>query len=185
MKFFLAVFFIFLSLLKIVLAQEENDGFYVGVDPLRPNNKIGNIDNSVSLDSKVAEDRYYGYKFGSGGMFIAPEFSSNQTILKTSVPNTAPPVSYNVKANVGYDFNNNVSGFVTYDLGNFSYNSGQKVTIGSNTATSSAVGVGSQINFSHDFGVKIIYTQQQFERSATSGGQVRSNVVKLGTVYNF
>ncbi len=176
---------------------DDNSGFYVGVDPLKTDNKIGKIDNSVSVDSKVPEDRYYGYKFSGGGLFVAPEvFMQNGTQIVTSPisgtttksdqTTAVPNVSYNVKANVGYDFNPRVSGFVTYDLGTFAYAPGQRsVTVGANRATNSAVGIGSQINFSNSFGVKIIYSQQQFENSAVGGGQVKSDVIKLGTVYSF
>jgi len=71
-------------------------------------------------------------------------------------------------------------------LGSFAYNPRQKtVVVGSNRATNSAVGIGSQINISSSFGVKLMYSQQQFESSAVGGAQVRSEVVKLGTVYSF
>jgi hypothetical protein len=205
MKNFLTFIFIFFSCVTSATANFKNgEGFYVGVDPSKTNDKIGKVDNSVSPDSKIAEDRYYGYKFSGGGLFVSPEIfmqsgqassytqtsSSNATtsgsVAKPDQLNVVPNVGYNVKANVGYDFNRYVSGFVTYDLGTFSYNPGQKsVTVGANKASNSAVGIGSQINFSNDFGVKIIYSQQQFENSATGGGQVKSDVIKLGTVYSF
>lgn len=186
--------------------SEHNNGFYVGVDPSKTNNKIGSVDRTISKDSKVAEDRYYGYKFSASGFFVAPElFMRNGTSLSTTQsgvanndnsstsnsPNqigTLPGVTYNVKANVGYEFNHYVSGFVSYDLGSFSYSSAahtRQVSVGANRANNSAIGIGSQLNLSDSFGVKFMYTQQQFENSSVSGGRVRSDVIKVGTVYSF
>lgn len=201
MKNFLTFFLIFISIAANAFSRVDDvDGFYVGVDPSKTNNKIGNANHAVSLDSKIAEDRYYGYKFSGNGFFLAPEvfmqngnnvapnqISSSST--NSSSPNQVggiPGVAYDVKANVGYEFNHYVSGFVSYDLGSFAYNPRQKtVVVGSNRATNSAVGIGSQINISSSFGVKLMYSQQQFESSAVGGAQVRSEVVKLGTVYSF
>ncbi len=201
MKNFLIFFLIFIGITANVAAySEDGNGFYVGVDPSKTNNKIGNVNNAVSLDSKIAEDRYYGYKFSGNGFFLAPEVfmqkgnnvapvQNGGSSTNSSTPNQVggiPGVTYDVKANVGYEFNRYVSGFVSYDLGSFAYNPGQKtVVIGSNKATSSSVGIGSQINISNSFGIKFMYSQQQFESSAVGGAQVRSEVVKLGTVYSF
>ena len=201
MKKFLIIFLIFLSSTEVSFAKSvNNDGFYVGVDPEKTNNKIGNINNAVSLDSKIAEDRYYGYKFSGSGFFVSPELFmqngnklvNNNNSSANSVGQNSPQVSgalgatYDVKANVGYEFNKHVSGFVTYNLGSFAYNPQQRnIAIGSGTATNSAIGIGSQINLSNSFGIKFMYTQQQFENSATGNGQVRSDVVKFGTVYSF
>lgn len=215
MKNFLIFFLILVTYAASSFARyDDGSGFYMGVNPEKTNSKIGNADNSVSLDSKVAEDRYYGYKFSSGGFFVAPEVfmqnggnlnttqnaasntstttssttTANSSAAKSNQIGSIPGMTYSVKANVGYEFNHYVSGFVTYDLGSFAYSSngrGQQVTIGSNRANSSAVGIGSQINLSNRFGVKIMYTQQQFENSSVVGGRIRSDVVKLGTVYSF
>lgn len=198
-KNFLIFFLILFNFITDVFANLSNNnssGFYVGVDPSKTNNKVGNIDNSVTTESKLADDRYYGYKFSGGGFFVSPELfmNSNNNLSVQSSGNSsntqtqrgALGATYDVKANFGYEFSEYVSGFVTYDLGAFSYRPGQKnVTVGSGTATSSAVGIGSQINLSNSFGLKLIYTQQQFENSAVGGGQIRSNVFKVGTVYNF
>ncbi|NBV06023.1 MAG: hypothetical protein EBS06_02155 [Proteobacteria bacterium] len=197
MKFFLIFTLILFFYLPTVFAEENKavEGFYVGVDPTKTDNKIGNINKAVSVDSKVAEDRYYGYKFSEAGFFISPEvFLQNGNLNSTSTTNSnnqksnqigaTPGTTYNVKANIGYEFNNLVSGFVTYDLGSFSYNSGQRsIAVGASNSTS--IGVGSQLNLSRSVGVKVIYSQQQFENSAVSGGRIKSDLIKIGTVYNF
>lgn len=210
MRNFLVVFLIIVGFSFGAAAHSEHgDGFYVGVDPAKTNSKIGNVNNAVSLDGKVAEDRYYGYKFSSYGFFVAPELfmqngatgisatqnsSSNANSIAASNSGSAnsigplPGITYNVKANVGYEFNRYVSGFLTYDLGSFAYSSGsgnRQMAVGANRANNSAVGIGSQINLSDSFGVKFMYSQQQFENSAVSGGRIRSDVVKVGTVYSF
>lgn len=189
----------FFGLMKFSFANQVDDGFYVGVDPTKMNNKIGNANNAVSVDSKVEEDRYYGYKFSEAGFFVSPEVSmQSSTTLSTnsnsesnnsnssSNNSIAPGVVYNVRANVGYEFDKSFSGFITYDVGSFSYSQNQRnIGIGANNLFSSSIGVGSQVNISNNFGVKFSYSQQQFENSAAAGGQVRSDVVKVGTVYSF
>lgn len=195
MKSFLVIFFIIAICGNNVFAASSNsDGFYVGVDPAKTNSKIGNANKAVSLDAKVAEDRYYGYKFSNQGFFVAPElFMQNGTNLTSGTNNSTADanskqlgVTYDVKANLGYEFNRRFLGFVSYDLGSLAYGSSQRqFAIGANRANNSMVGIGSQINLSNDFGVKFIYSQQQFENSATGGAQIKSEVVKVGTVYSF
>lgn len=201
MKKFTIFFLIFCVISAFSFANAVNkDGFYVGVDPEKTNNKIGNINNAVSLESKIAEDHYYGYKFIGGGFFVSPELFmqngnklvSNNISSPNSTGQNSPQIggalgaTYDVKANVGYEFNKYFSGFLTYNVGSFAYNPQQRnIAIGSGTATNSAIGIGSQINLSNSFGIKFMYTQQQFENSATGNGQIRSDVVKFGTVYSF
>lgn len=173
----------------------RKNGFYSGSDLTTINPQSRSIDNSLSPSSRAVNNNYYGYKFGDDGFFLAPELlsnSSNQSInaklggataTKSKAP--SPSVNYNVNAKVGYEFNKGLAGFVTYDVGNISYNSNQKtLAVGANR-NSTTIGVGSQINFSKDFGVKISYSQQQFENSSTSQGQIKSDIIKFGTVYGF
>lgn len=203
MKNFLIFFLIIINFSgNSFAATDYKDGFYVGVDPEKTNNKIGNINNAVSLDSKVAEDRYYGYKFREEGFFVAPELfmqngnnlsqvqnssTTNSTSQKSSDQLSATSgVTYNVKANLGYEFNPYVSGFVTYDLGSFAYTPGQRnFGVGYGLSNNSTIGVGSQVNLSNSFGVKFSYSQQQFENSAVAGGRIKSDVIKVGTVFSF
>lgn len=191
MKKLSLVLFLIINL-KSAFAGNLKDGFYVGIDAGKNNETIGKIDNSRPNVTK--EDNYYGYKFGEGGFFVAPEVSlektgshlnkENQT---SNNNNSISATNYNLKANIGYDFNKNFSGFLTYDVAKFSYNPNQGVAgiNASNILGNSTIGIGSQINFSSDFGVKILYSQQKFDSNTASGGQVRSDIIKVGTVYSF
>ena len=193
----LKIFLLILFLSGNALSQEDKGGFYSGIDPVKTNNKIGHIDNAVSVDAKIDEDHYYGYKFGDEGFFVAPEvFMKNGSKLDNTRFSTdrngqsgSPDsgVTYDMKANFGYDFNRSFSGFVTYDVGSFAYNPGQKtVAVGSNLNNNSAVGIGSQINLSNNLGLKMMYSKQQLNNSnATNSGQIKSDTVKVGTVYSF
>ena len=171
----------------------QRSGFYSGTDLTTINPESRSIDNSIPPSSRAAGSSYYGYKLSDSGFFLAPELltnSSNQSLnaklggtTKSKAP--SPSVNYNVNANVGYEFNKKVAGFVTYDVGNFSYNSNQKTVVAGTSKNAATIGVGSQINFSKDFGVKVSYSQQQFENSSTSDGKVKSDIIKFGTVYGF
>lgn len=173
----------------------QKSGFYSGTDFTKINPQSRSIDNSLSPSSRTVDNSYYGYKFSDSGFFVAPELwsnSSNQslnaklggtTATKSKAP--SPSVNYNVNANVGYEFNKSLAGFVTYDVGNFSYNSNQKTLVPGTSQNAPTIGVGSQIKLSKDFGVKLSYSQQQFENSSTSQGQIKSDIIKFGTVYGF
>lgn len=194
MKLFLAISF--LMLVSAPSFAANKGGFYSGVDLTKVSPKRVSIDNSISPTSKTAENKYYGYKICKSGFFLAPELlatSGSQTIVVKNlnmVTGTAKPISatptlnYNVKANVGYEFNRRVTGFVTYDVGSLSYDPTQKA-VGANSIIGSAVGVGSQFNFSNDLGLKIICSQEQVQGGDASGSSVKSNSVKFGTVYKF
>lgn len=185
---------------KDIHKDGQKDGFYVGVDASRNDEKIGKIDNSVAGD-EVDQDRYYGYKFSGGGFFVAPEVFLEKDDQISSVNNSDNPnqvqpsdqadiskanANYGLKANIGYNFNRYFSGFLTYDVAKFSYDSNQGLfSINASKATNnSSVGIGSQVNFSENFGLKILYSQKQFE-SDTVSGQVKSDLIKIGTVYSF
>lgn len=194
------LFIIFHSQNLLALDSLLQDGFYVGIDASKNDDKIGKIDKSVSQE-KVEEDRYYGYKLQGSGFFVAPEVSADKnkstssrsfygtnqgdTLNQTSLSKTNS--NYNLKANIGYDFSKSFSGFLTYDIVKFSYNSNLGVSslAVNRAAGNTAIGIGSQINFSNSFGVKVLYGQQQFENNTASGGQIRSDIIKVGTVYSF
>ncbi len=186
--------------------KQSVDGFYIGIDPEKIDTRAANPNNAISSDSKVKEDRYYGYKFSNEGFFVSPEVfmqnginisnpqasfalpQRNNAAQNSSAPTVpgATGVTYNVKANVGYQFNHDVAGFVTYDVGSFAYSPNQRsLVVGAGALNSNSVAIGSQVNISNSFGVKFSYGQQQFENSAVSGGRVRSDVVKVGTIYSF
>ncbi|MBM5782789.1 MAG: hypothetical protein FJ368_05145 [Pelagibacterales bacterium] len=193
--FFIIIFSLDVFAKDSDLISKEN--FYIGVDATKNDKTIGKIDNSVAVD-KVEEDRYYGYKLGNNGFFVAPEVSisksPNQATQNSSTTSQTrlsdPLVNYNLRANIGYDFNKYFSGFVTYDVAKFSLDSGQNsfgINANSNINSGNVpiIGVGSQINLSNDFGVKFSYSQQQFENSSNGNAKISSDVIKIGTVYSF
>ena len=194
MKLFLAISFLFL--IPSLSFADSTSGFYSGVDLTKVNPKSVSIDNSISPASKNADNKYYGYKICNRGFFVAPELlaigggqslavKNLNTVTGTAKPVSATPtLNYNVKANVGYEFNHRVTGFVTYDVGSVSYDPTQK-SVGASNAMGSAVGVGSQFNFSNDLGLKIICSQEQVQGGDSSGSSVKSNSVKFGTMYKF
>ena len=197
MKVFARIFLLisFFSFDALTDSYKIDNGFYVGFDPTQNNHNKANIDNSLAVDEKPLEGRYYGYKLRESGFFVAPEAfqkkDPNALELKNSsnaqnVPNAAnPSLNYDIKANIGYEFSNGVSGFFTYDVGSFSYSSMQRSVAIDPRRKNAALGVGSQINFSNDFTVKFSYTQQQSETTAINGGQLKSDVIRFGTSYNF
>jgi hypothetical protein len=194
---FLTLFFLQLFLQKFCLAADDykmKDGFYKQVDPTKVDTKRGYIDRSVSLDSKVSRDRYYGYKLGDKGLFVAPELFVGKQDLKMSGQNSTTSagasgansrIKYDLKANIGYEFMNDVSGFVVYDVGSVSYDKNQKAAnFTKNAPRNSAVGIGSQVEISDDFSVKLIYSQQTNNGLGASGPAKTENV-KFGTSYAF
>lgn len=173
-----------------VFAQkyEIDEGFYVGQDPITFDDSKFDVDASVDVQSKPVDGKYYGYKFSGGGFFVAPEATrrlNNIHIKSFSDPalNTKDNIDYNIKTNLGYDFDSGISVFVTYDVGDFSYNSVQRSTY--LNRNNSAVGFGSQLKFSDDFSLKVSYTQQQNYDSTVEGGKIKSDIIRFGTSYSF
>lgn len=187
-------------------AVVHEDGFYVGVDQTLVNQNLGNIDKSVDKNSLIDTSKYYGYKVSEGGFFISPEVapqncaptinlqglgaggSSAATQRSVQVGAAAINAAYNLRANIGYSFTDHVSGFLTYDVAQFSYNSAQgAISVNSNNGAlnSSVLSFGSQIKVSDDFGIRVSYGQQNFQSTTVNGGTVRADSVKFGTVINF
>lgn len=189
MKLFFTILTLLFSSNAIAQTYKINDGFYTGLDPTKIDDRKANLDKSFNVKEKTPDGKYYGYKFSEGGFFLAPEaIKKSATLQKNTVlqdPNFLQKndnLNYNVKANLGYDFNKSFSGFVTYDVGNFSYDATQRRT--SFVAGQNAeVGVGSQMKFD-DFSAKVTYSQQN-GYSATNGGQIKSDIIRFGASYNF
>jgi hypothetical protein len=167
---------------------EIDEGFYVGQDPVKFDDSKFDVDASVDVKSKPVDGKYYGYKFSGGGFFLAPE--ATRKLNDINVKSFSDPegqakdnIDYNVKAHVGYDFDSGVSGFVTYDIGDFSYNAAQKAAALNKNNT--AIGVGSQFKLSDDFSLKVTYTQQQNYDTNVEGGKIKSDVIRFGTSYSF
>lgn len=160
-----------------------DESFYTGVDPLRNDETIGRIDNS--LEEEFAQDKYYGYKISSDGFFISPEVFVTEGSADARLKDVET-LDYDVKANIGYDFNRHFSAFVTYDLLEFAYNPNQNsAQVEHNNEIGSQIGFGSQFNVSHDFGIKFSYSQRFEESPTSSSAQIKTEMFSVGTVYSF
>ena len=189
-KFCLIVLSITFIPVNLFASESLKDGFYVGIDPAKNDESIGKLDNSIP-ENDLNKDQYYGYKFSEGGFFLAPELfmeegSHDIALEGFSKDGSDEKVNYDLKANIGYDFNKYFSGFISYDLAKFSYDSSQGVR-GANidqSAIGSTIGIGSQVNFSDSFGIKVLYSQQESIDSA-SGNEFEIDSIEFGTVYSF
>jgi hypothetical protein len=190
MKILTKILLLLLFFITDVFAQkyEIDEGFYVGKDPVKFDDSKLDIDASVDVKAKPVDGKYYGYKFSGGGFFLAPEANRklkdiNLKSFNHGEGNAQDSIEYNVKAHVGYDFNSGVSGFVTYDIGDFSYNATQKAA--ALNKNNSAIGFGSQLKLSNNFSLKVTYTQQQNYDNNIDGGKIKSDVIRFGSSYSF
>jgi len=190
------------------LEKPSSITFYSGSNPQINSSQLA-IDKSVEQVNRSSKN-FYGAKINSGGFFIAPEiFNStilNSTISDSSTQNNSSQnrdlssqnqnsnqqllqansySSYSFKANIGYDFNQYFSTFLTYDVANLSVSQSQ-AAINRNNFSNYNFSFGSQINFSGNFGVKITCSNSQYnnflnQQNAISG----CNNLKIGTIYGF
>jgi hypothetical protein len=193
MKIILKIFTILL-LPGIALAKTYNieDGFYSGIDPVKFDENQFDVDNSVASAEKPVDGKYYGYKFSGRGFFLAPEAFRRVNTSSLQVKDfgnseglaAEDNLNYDIKANIGYEFNSNVSGFITYDVGSFSYDSTERsAAIGS--SNDSTIGFGSQVNVLDDFKLKVTYEQKEIDDTAINGGKIKSDFIRFGTSYSF
>jgi len=193
MKILLKILLIFFFWEFGAVAQNYkiDEGFYVGFDPTKIDKNKFEIDSSIDKKEKPVEGKYYGYKFSNGGFFIAPEAMRNLNLENTSASSqnittalVAQEINYNVKANIGYEFSNQFKSFVIYDVGNFSVNSANKSAKFQTQNTS--LGLGSQIEISNGFVIKVTYTQQQLnDASLNQQNRLKADVLRFGTSINF
>jgi hypothetical protein len=118
-------------------------------------------------------------KLNSGDLTLDPEVSVSKKDEKNNL------VEYGVKANLGYNFTDKISGFAGYDVGNFGVNLQQrKTSFVPNKFGYGASSIGSKIDVSDSFNVKLIYSQQRM--APNRGIQYnREDSVKFGTVIKF
>lgn len=164
--------------------------------------KTQSIDNS--LEKYSPSNFYYGYKLSSSGFFLAPELikqSSNSTISANAVsgiskgspggnlPTIENVNSYNIKTNIGFDFNKRFSAFISYNLANISMNSDRTVNSQFNARSfdMNNVSIGSQVNFNDNFGLKVSCSNQQISgmQFSNQSQQIGCNNLKIGTTYGF
>ncbi|MCE2687571.1 MAG: acyloxyacyl hydrolase [Rickettsiales bacterium] len=149
-------------------------------DPLKVAKEKNKIDNQF----------LYGYKLSTGRFFITPEVGKqNFAVQNTQIENNNfnPNFRFALKTSLGYDFNNHFSAFIGYNLGGLAFDKEQmagKVKL--NHLQLGSITVGSQINITQNFGVKINCLQQNsIINSNNQQNIVGCNNVKIGTVYGF
>lgn len=166
-----------------------DDGFYTGFDPTKIDESKFEIDASKNKEEIPVEGKLYGYKFGGGGFFIAPEamrqlgFQNKNLNLDNSSNQNLQSIDYSLKANIGYEFNDKFSSFISYNLGDISLNPAARNA--KLTQNSNSLGVGSQIKLADDFIVRVTYSQQQVDDFTNSQNRLQSDIIRFGTSINF
>ncbi len=164
--------------------------------------KTQSIDNS--LEKYSPSNFYYGYKLSSSGFFLAPELikqSSNSAISPNAISGISKGSpggnlstienanSYNIKTNIGFDFNKRFSAFISYNLANISMNSDRTVNSQFNARNfdMNNFSIGSQVNFDNNFGLKLSCSNQQISgmQMSNQSQQIGCNNLKIGTTYGF
>lgn len=157
---------------------------------INENTKINNIENLKLLQELEApKAKTYSYEINKGGIYFEPEaISQNQEITNNNLAQNLEKeqsLNYNLRSNIGYEFNKYFTGFVSYDLGNIGIDSvNRNVNLGIDYSTIRINGVGSKINFSDDFGMKIIYREQDLVGNGNLNID-KSQEINLKTILNF
>jgi hypothetical protein len=156
-KVFLTILILFSSFSSSFSAPEIPNN-------VEKNPSISNIENIKMLLDKENQgkslDENYSYEIEGAGVFIEPQaIQTSQINPDTGVPQQN--MDYNLQSNIGYAFSKHFTAFLTYNLGDVSYDPSQKnIDLDINTSVINFNGVGSKINVSDDFGVKIMYFQR-------------------------
>ncbi len=153
-------------------------------DPLKVAKEKNKIDNQFS----------YGYKLSTGSFFIAPEIGKQSFLFQNTSQNIQgersgfnPNLAFGVKTNLGYDFNNHFSAFIGYNLGGLAFDKEQMARrVKLNPLQLGSITIGSQINITQNFGVKINCSQQNsIINSKNQQNMAGCNNFRIGTVYGF
>ncbi len=211
-----------LSLISAVLcailstsAASAKDGFYAGADLVISNakykyhdkkgwehsNPVGKVDGN-GVGASIAG----GYKKSFDQVFIAPEIfydylnSSTKDYYHTIAPYQQDSLEirarYGAKANLGYDFGNKISTYLTAGLANVNYvnrwpSSGDSE---SQSILTPIYGLGALFQINDSWAVKAEFNQQKFHTRhsidssvnyTTVISKVTLNVLKTGLVYSF
>jgi len=196
---FLLILIVFITQLDLAKADAVPYKV-VDIDSIKEN-KSQIIDRSI--EKSEPSKFYYGYKLSASGFFLAPELikqSSGTNLNVNSVNNQLNQMqsidriinfnSYNIKTNIGFDFNKYFSAFISYNLASVSLNNSRNINSQINTRyfDYNNIAIGSQFNFSNSFGVKISCSNQQIIASQNLNNQsqqIGCNNLKIGTIYGF
>ncbi len=148
--------------------------------------------------SKIDNQFLYGYKLSTGKFFIAPEVG-NQTLAFQNIQQDIrqnirgekggfnPNFAFGLKTSLGYDFNSHFSAFIGYNLGGLAFDKEQMAgRVKLNHLQLGSITIGSQINITQNFGVKINCSQQNSIINSNNQQNIMGcNNVRIGTVYGF
>ena len=178
-----------------VLANFNQDSYaykVVDTDFIAPDNR--DPLKVAKEKSKIDNQFLYGYKLSTGKFFIAPEVG-NQNIAPQNIQQNIrgekgvfnPNFAFGVKTSLGYDFNNHFSAFIGYNLGGLAFDKEQMAgRVKLNHLQLGSITIGSQINITQNFGVKINCSQQNSIINTNDQQNIMGcNNVRIGTVYGF
>ena len=185
--------------LSSVLANFNQDSYaykVVDTDFTAPDNRDP---LKVAKEKSKIDNRFlYCYKLSTGKFFIAPEVG-NQTLTSQDIQQNTqqniqgekgvfnPNFAFGVKTSLGYDFNSHFSAFIGYNLGGLAFDKEQMAgRVKLNHLQLGSITIGSQINITQNFGVKINCSQQNSIINSNNQQNIMGcNNVRIGTVYGF
>jgi hypothetical protein len=161
------------------LSTNSKNGFFVAPEiSLNKNNNVVDIKNNNQNGNQQNSNQ---------------QNSSQPSIIVSSTTNTQninQQNSYIFKTNIGYDFNRHFSAFISYNVANLTIGNIQSSpNIMTNNFNRDSLAIGSQINISNNFGIKLYCSNQQIINNANnqqnSNQNIGCNNLKIGTVYGF
>ena len=203
-----------LSLISIVstifLTSQANakDGLYAGVDLVLSKAKYKYVNEGAAqtnpqskIDGNgVGVGASIGYKKSFNQVFVAPEVfydylnSSTKDYYHTQIPYQQDTLElrsrYGAKVNVGHDFTEKFSAYVTGGLANVDQitNSPSLKDSRGKTRTSAIYGLGAIFNLNDNWAIRAEFNTQRFNATYYDPNVVsktRLNVLKTGLVYSF
>lgn len=198
-------------LFAVLAASSANakDGAYVGADMIisKANYKYyGSIpapQSRIDSNNDVGAGLSAGYKKSFDQVFIAPEVfydylnSSSKNYFQTSTAVNASQDTmelrsrYGIKANLGYDFTNDFSTYLTYGIARIDQINNYPSFNASNGKwrTAAIYGIGAQYKLCEKWSVRAELNSQRlnipFEGMPDASSKVRINALKVGAVYSF
>lgn len=185
------------------------EGVYVGADLVTSNAQYKYVATGVSGSNAqkkvdgtdIGAGLTIGYKKSFGEIFVAPEIfydylnSSSKDYYYNKGRYRQDTLElrsrYGAKVNLGYDFADSFSGYVTYGLAtvdhvdNFPTNPNSQ----GKWKTSAIYGLGATLNLNDNWAFKAEFNSQRFNVPYSYDGgvtsKVRLNTLKTGLVYNF
>ncbi|NBX53107.1 MAG: porin family protein [Proteobacteria bacterium] len=203
-------------------AYAKTEGRYIGFDILRSNAEvkttkdkvISNSDNYFNTnrkDSSIGLGLNYSHAFNFDKFFVAPgaffDLLNNETKVRDSLNGYNQDVNiksrYGIKANIGYDINDQFSAYIPLGISVNRYELITKDYIGASylkvtqTGSESALiyGLGFAYHPTKELAINLEYNNSSFDIKSKTNvalinfvklkSNVNLNVIKLGVSYNF